>query len=192
MTSARSRRFGISASGVTPSSLASTTRATTTPLAPTFAGLNAELVTETSSGPISRALGRPSVTVADRFGSVGFPRPARPSIGSFASLRASSWRALSAARRRAAIQDVSGTILEKPNTAPRIRSLVPRPRFTSRRRILWWVIARVSQDPLRMYCPWSIPVHPRSGDDFPMSSRPDEQGLCSRADVRARRTGPCS
>ncbi len=34
--------------------------------------LNAELLVERSPGPLSAALGRPSVTVADRFGSVGF------------------------------------------------------------------------------------------------------------------------
>jgi hypothetical protein len=37
-----------------------------------FAALRAELVVESEPGPLSRALGRPSVTVADRFGSVGF------------------------------------------------------------------------------------------------------------------------
>lgn len=36
-----------------------------------FAALNAELVVERTPGPLSRALGRPSVTVADRFGSIG-------------------------------------------------------------------------------------------------------------------------
>jgi hypothetical protein len=37
-----------------------------------FAALRAELIVENEPGPLSRALGRPSVTVADRFGSVGF------------------------------------------------------------------------------------------------------------------------
>lgn len=37
-----------------------------------FAALRAELVVEPEPGPISQVLGRPSVTVADRFGSVGF------------------------------------------------------------------------------------------------------------------------
>jgi hypothetical protein len=37
-----------------------------------FAPLRAELVVESEPGPLSRALGRPSVTVADRFGSIGF------------------------------------------------------------------------------------------------------------------------
>jgi hypothetical protein len=37
-----------------------------------FAALRAELVVESEPGPLSRALGRPSVTVADRFGSIGF------------------------------------------------------------------------------------------------------------------------
>ncbi len=40
-----------------------------------FAARNAELVIEPSSGPLSRALGRPSVTVADRYGSIGFRAP---------------------------------------------------------------------------------------------------------------------
>jgi hypothetical protein len=40
-----------------------------------FAEMSAELVIEERSGPLSRALGRPSVTVADRFGSVGFRAP---------------------------------------------------------------------------------------------------------------------
>ncbi len=40
-----------------------------------FAKRNAELVIEASAGPLSRALGRPSVTVADRFGSIGFRAP---------------------------------------------------------------------------------------------------------------------
>jgi|ERR671923_468509 hypothetical protein len=44
-----------------------------------FADLNAELVIEQSPGPLSRALGRPSVTVADRFGSIGF-RAARATV----------------------------------------------------------------------------------------------------------------
>jgi hypothetical protein len=37
-----------------------------------FADLRAELVVESEPGPLLRALGRPSVTVADRFGSIGF------------------------------------------------------------------------------------------------------------------------
>ncbi|HXF98452.1 MAG TPA: hypothetical protein VNJ46_07570 [Gaiellaceae bacterium] len=36
-----------------------------------FAQLGAELVVERRPGPLSQALGRPSVTVADRYGSVG-------------------------------------------------------------------------------------------------------------------------
>jgi hypothetical protein len=40
-----------------------------------FAEMNAELVVEATVGPLSRALGRPSVTVADRFGSIGFRAP---------------------------------------------------------------------------------------------------------------------
>jgi hypothetical protein len=39
---------------------------------PQFAKMNAELLIEETVGPLSRALGRPSVTVADRFGSIGF------------------------------------------------------------------------------------------------------------------------
>jgi hypothetical protein len=39
---------------------------------PQFAEMNAELVIEETVGPLSGALGRPSVTVADRFGSIGF------------------------------------------------------------------------------------------------------------------------
>lgn len=39
---------------------------------PELAALNAELVVERVPGPLSQTLGRPSVTVADRFGSVGF------------------------------------------------------------------------------------------------------------------------
>jgi hypothetical protein len=38
---------------------------------PQLARLNGELVVERTPGPLSRALGRPSITVADRFGSVG-------------------------------------------------------------------------------------------------------------------------
>ncbi len=38
---------------------------------PELARLNAELVLERTPGPLSQALGRPSITVADRFGSVG-------------------------------------------------------------------------------------------------------------------------
>jgi hypothetical protein len=37
-----------------------------------FAEMRAELVIEQSPGPLSRVLGRPSITVADRFGSIGF------------------------------------------------------------------------------------------------------------------------
>ena len=40
--------------------------------APILAGLNAELVVERDPGPLSRALGRPSVTVASRFGEIGW------------------------------------------------------------------------------------------------------------------------
>ena len=40
-----------------------------------FAALNGELVIEATAGPLSAALGRPSVTVADRFGSIGFRAP---------------------------------------------------------------------------------------------------------------------
>lgn len=47
---------------------------------PELARLNAELVVERTPGPLSRALGRPSVTVADRFGSVGFSE-ASASVG---------------------------------------------------------------------------------------------------------------
>ncbi|HEU4450626.1 MAG TPA: hypothetical protein VFR63_11690 [Gaiellaceae bacterium] len=36
-----------------------------------FEALGAALVLEPAPGPLSRALGRPSVTVADRYGSVG-------------------------------------------------------------------------------------------------------------------------
>jgi hypothetical protein len=43
-----------------------------------FEELNGELVIETTSGPLTRALGRPSVTVADRFGSVGLRAPGAP------------------------------------------------------------------------------------------------------------------
>ncbi|HYY74856.1 MAG TPA: hypothetical protein VE644_00880 [Gaiellaceae bacterium] len=41
---------------------------------PQLARLNAELVVERTPGPLSRALGRPSITVADRFGSVGLSK----------------------------------------------------------------------------------------------------------------------
>jgi hypothetical protein len=37
-----------------------------------FAGLRAELVVEREPGPLSAALGRPSVTVASRFGRIGW------------------------------------------------------------------------------------------------------------------------
>jgi hypothetical protein len=37
-----------------------------------FAELRAELVVEREAGPLSRALGRPSVTVVSRFGRVGY------------------------------------------------------------------------------------------------------------------------
>lgn len=40
-------------------------------LAEEMSGLGAELVLETGAGPLGDALGRPSVTVADRFGTVG-------------------------------------------------------------------------------------------------------------------------
>ncbi len=40
--------------------------------------MNAELVIEATAGPLSAALGRPSVTVADRFGSIGFSAPRAP------------------------------------------------------------------------------------------------------------------
>jgi hypothetical protein len=43
-----------------------------------FATLNAELVVEQAPGPLSRALGRPSVTVADRYGTVGLTAPSTP------------------------------------------------------------------------------------------------------------------
>lgn len=42
-------------------------------------GLRAELVVERDAGPLSAALGRPSVTVASRFGRVGW-RGARPDL----------------------------------------------------------------------------------------------------------------
>ena len=45
---------------------------------PRLEALNAELVVERSPGPLSAVLGRPSVTVADRFGSVGFSAPSAP------------------------------------------------------------------------------------------------------------------
>jgi hypothetical protein len=45
---------------------------------PQFAEMRAELVIEDTFGPLSRALGRPSVTVADRFGSIGFRAPYAP------------------------------------------------------------------------------------------------------------------
>jgi hypothetical protein len=38
---------------------------------PSFAALNAELLVERAPGLLSQALGRPSVTVADRFGAIG-------------------------------------------------------------------------------------------------------------------------
>jgi hypothetical protein len=40
-----------------------------------FAAMRAELVVERTPGLLSQALGRPSVTVADRFGSIGFRAP---------------------------------------------------------------------------------------------------------------------
>ena len=43
-----------------------------------FADMSAELVIEATFGPLSRALGRPSVTVADRFGSIGFQAARAP------------------------------------------------------------------------------------------------------------------
>ena len=45
-------------------------------------GLRAELVVERAAGPLSAALGRPSVTVASRFGRVGWrgPHPDVPRI----------------------------------------------------------------------------------------------------------------
>jgi hypothetical protein len=43
-----------------------------------FATLNAELVVERDPGPLSRALGRPSVTVADRYGTVGLQGASAP------------------------------------------------------------------------------------------------------------------
>jgi hypothetical protein len=39
---------------------------------PAFAELHAALVVEREPGPLSRALGRPSVTVASRFGRIGY------------------------------------------------------------------------------------------------------------------------
>jgi hypothetical protein len=36
-----------------------------------FATMRADLIVESEPGPLSRALGRPSVTVADRYGSIG-------------------------------------------------------------------------------------------------------------------------
>ena len=44
-----------------------------------FGNMKAELLIERSAGPLSRALGRPSVTVADRFGSISF-RATRASV----------------------------------------------------------------------------------------------------------------
>jgi hypothetical protein len=41
--------------------------------------LGAELVIELESGPLSEALGRPAVVVADRFGTVGL-RGTRPTV----------------------------------------------------------------------------------------------------------------
>lgn len=46
---------------------------------PAFTAMNAELVVERTPGSLSGALGRPSVTVADRFGSIGL-RGARPPV----------------------------------------------------------------------------------------------------------------
>lgn len=43
-----------------------------------FTALNAELVVERAPGPLSRALGRPSVTVADRYGTVGLAAASAP------------------------------------------------------------------------------------------------------------------
>jgi hypothetical protein len=43
-----------------------------------FAAMNAELLLEDGPGPLSRSLGRPSVTVADRFGSIGLRAPRAP------------------------------------------------------------------------------------------------------------------
>ena len=45
-----------------------------------LAGLRAELVVERAPGPLSAALGRPSVTVASRFGRVGW-RGRLPQLG---------------------------------------------------------------------------------------------------------------
>jgi hypothetical protein len=41
-------------------------------LQPELGGLRAELVVEREPGPLSRALGRPSVTVASKFGRIGW------------------------------------------------------------------------------------------------------------------------
>ncbi len=49
-----------------------------TPARREFAAMNAELVIEESAGPLSSALGTPSVTVADRYGSIGFRAPRAP------------------------------------------------------------------------------------------------------------------
>jgi hypothetical protein len=45
---------------------------------PAFAALNAELLVERDPGPLSAALGRPSVTVADRFGAIGLAAASAP------------------------------------------------------------------------------------------------------------------
>jgi hypothetical protein len=62
-----------------------------------FVARNAELVIEARGGPLSRTLGGPSVTVADRYGSIGFSCLGLLSTASSASSMVSQAR-LTAAR----------------------------------------------------------------------------------------------
>lgn len=57
-------------------------------LRPQIEGLGAALVVEREPGPLSAHLGRPSVTVADRFGTVGLTAEQAPPERIFAELEA--------------------------------------------------------------------------------------------------------
>ena len=57
-------------------------------LRPRIEALGATLVVEREPGPLSAHLGRPSVTVADRFGTIGVTAPQVPSERILAELEA--------------------------------------------------------------------------------------------------------
>jgi len=57
-------------------------------LRPRIEGLGATLVVEREPGPLSARLGRPSITVADRFGTIGVTAPQVPSERILAELEA--------------------------------------------------------------------------------------------------------